>query len=64
MKKISAIILSLALVLTTPVAHAGMFKKLAVAGAAAVVVGKAIAKKRAEKKQDDVQKNERQQGGR
>ena len=64
MKKISAIILSLALVLTTPVAHAGMFKKLAVAGAIAVVAGKAIAKKRAEKKQDDAQKNERKQGSR
>lgn len=56
MNKLAALALSLSLVLAAPAAQAGMFKKLAVVGGL-VVAGKALAKKHAEKKQENAQKN-------
>lgn len=56
MNKLTALFLSLTLVFAAPAAQAGLLKKLAVVGGL-VVAGKAVAKKVAEKKQDNARKN-------
>lgn len=57
MTKFAALFLSFSLLFAAPAAQAGMFKKMVVVGGL-VTAGKAIAKKRAEKKQQASQKTQ------
>lgn len=57
MLKSTILLLSLSLAFAAPVAHAGMLKKMIVIGGI-TMAAKAIARKHAEKKQQDVQKNQ------
>lgn len=61
MLKPTALLLSLSLALAVPAVHAGMLKKMIVVGGI-TMAGKAIAKKHAEKKQQDAQKSQNGKG--